>query len=141
MRILERSAGIIPIYLAPEGPLVLVVKQHQGHWSIPKGHIEDGETDIDAALRELKEETGVTDIKVDQKAKISHYYDFERNGEKIEKEVIYFPGIAKSRQVNIQEHEILDFAWVRVSQLKDKFISNPSRQKLINKIDDYIGSL
>ena len=39
---------------------VLVVSQHGTSWSLPKGHIEDGETLLEAALREIREETGVT---------------------------------------------------------------------------------
>lgn len=38
---------------------IAVVNQNNNSWSLPKGHVEDGETDIEAALREIKEETGI----------------------------------------------------------------------------------
>lgn len=38
---------------------VLVVSQHGDSWSLPKGHIDDGETPIQAALREIEEESGI----------------------------------------------------------------------------------
>ena len=41
---------------------VLVVKSRDSSWSLPKGHIERGESPLEAALREIKEESGVTSL-------------------------------------------------------------------------------
>lgn len=41
---------------------VLVVNQNGDSWSLPKGHVEPGETDLQAAIREIAEESGVTDL-------------------------------------------------------------------------------
>ena len=41
---------------------VLVVSQHGRSWSLPKGHLEDNESLLDAAYREIEEETGLTDL-------------------------------------------------------------------------------
>ena len=43
---------------------VLVVSQHGTSWSLPKGHLEEGETPLEAALREIREETGVTRLEL-----------------------------------------------------------------------------
>ncbi|MEK7611342.1 MAG: NUDIX domain-containing protein [Patescibacteria group bacterium] len=40
--------------------LVLVVNQHGSSWSLPKGHIDDGEDALTAAKREITEESGIT---------------------------------------------------------------------------------
>ena len=50
-------------------------KKKQGHWDFPKGHVEDGETELQTALRELAEETGITDVEVfpDFNHKISYH--------------------------------------------------------------------
>ena len=45
----------------PEGK-VLVVNQNGDSWSLPKGHIDDGETALQAAKREVAEESGVKDL-------------------------------------------------------------------------------
>jgi 8-oxo-dGTP pyrophosphatase MutT (NUDIX family) len=54
-----RSAGGVVI----NNGLVLVVSQHGRSWSLPKGHIEDGEDAVAAARREIYEETGITELK------------------------------------------------------------------------------
>ncbi|MFH1332713.1 MAG: NUDIX domain-containing protein, partial [archaeon] len=53
----EKSAGVI-VYNNGE---FLILQYTAGHWDFPKGHIEKGETERETALRELKEETGITD--------------------------------------------------------------------------------
>lgn len=56
-----RSAG--GIVLNPSGQ-VLVVSQHGTSWSLPKGHVEEGEDALEAARREIYEEAGVTALKL-----------------------------------------------------------------------------
>ncbi|MFN4149834.1 MAG: NUDIX domain-containing protein [Candidatus Sericytochromatia bacterium] len=41
---------------------VLVVSQHGTSWSLPKGHIDEGEANLEAAKREIYEESGVTEL-------------------------------------------------------------------------------
>lgn len=53
------SAG--GVILNAEG-LILIVSQHGTSWSLPKGHIEDGEAVLEAAKREIWEETGITEL-------------------------------------------------------------------------------
>ncbi len=42
---------------------VLVVNQNNNSWSLPKGHIDPGESDLEAAKREVYEESGISDLK------------------------------------------------------------------------------
>lgn len=55
------SAGGVVINTQGE---VLVVNQNHDSWSLPKGHIEDGEDALMAAKREVAEESGITDLKL-----------------------------------------------------------------------------
>ncbi len=57
-RISKTAGGIV---VNPNGD-VLVVSQHGDSWSLPKGHLEDGEDAFIAAKREIAEESGVTDL-------------------------------------------------------------------------------
>jgi 8-oxo-dGTP pyrophosphatase MutT (NUDIX family) len=53
------SAGGVVIN---EQRMVLVVDQNGTSWSLPKGHVDPGEEPIQAAIREISEETGITDL-------------------------------------------------------------------------------
>lgn len=60
MKHTESAGGII---LNNEGE-VLVVSQHGTSWSLPKGHIEEGEDKLTAAKREIQEESGITNLEL-----------------------------------------------------------------------------
>lgn len=80
----RRSAGIIPVYRDGEQHRFLLLRAY-AHWDFPKGAIEEGETALDAALRETAEESGIGDLtfpwgtewretSVYAKDKIARYY-------------------------------------------------------------------
>lgn len=57
----QHSAGIITYTLDDNNEILyLLLRYGAGHWDLPKGKIESGETKQEAALRELMEETGLT---------------------------------------------------------------------------------
>lgn len=63
MRITESAGGVV---VGPEGK-VLVVNQDRRSWSLPKGHIDKGEAAQQAAVREIAEETGITELSFKKK--------------------------------------------------------------------------
>jgi 8-oxo-dGTP diphosphatase len=57
---LIRAAGGVVFTPGPaDTPLVLVIQDRYGTWTLPKGHLDPGETEEQAAMREIAEETGV----------------------------------------------------------------------------------
>ena len=61
----EVSAGGIVFRRDPDGtPRFLLIKDSYQHWGFPKGHLEDGESPVVAAVRETGEETGLLDLVV-----------------------------------------------------------------------------
>lgn len=61
---LETSSGGV-VYRVREGAIqFLLIRDPYGNWGLPKGHLEAGETPVDAAVREVAEETGLSDLEV-----------------------------------------------------------------------------
>ena len=56
----EYVCGAVLYTVTPSGIRYVLVIEKEGHCGLPKGHIEPGETETQTALREIREETGIT---------------------------------------------------------------------------------
>jgi 8-oxo-dGTP pyrophosphatase MutT (NUDIX family) len=72
----ESAGGII---VGPEGKLLLV-NQHNNSWSFPKGGVVEGETLLDAARREIREEAGITELEFLQELGSYTRYSLDKDG-------------------------------------------------------------
>ena len=116
MRVQEASFGIIPLQQV-EGVWRVLLILHKGgrHWAFPKGRSNPGETPLESAKRELKEETGLNVEKLLQEEPLPERYEFRRRGEIVIKTVQYFPAIV-SGEVQLQPEEIQDSKWVLLKE-------------------------
>ena len=130
----EKSCGAI-VYRKHHGNLEILLIKHvnSGHWSFPKGHVEEGETEIETALREIKEETGI-DVIIDPTFRETVSYFPRKDTQKV---VVYFIGKAKGYEYTKQEEEIADIRWVDVGHANtvltyenDKTIVNKARKAI-----------
>ena len=104
----EISCGTIVI----KDSKVLIVRQLDGYYGFPKGHMEDGETYIDTAIRETKEETGL-DVIIDSKKVYKTNYIINNE---INKTVIFFKAIPKNNRIVMQKDELMDIGFFSYSE-------------------------
>lgn len=105
----EKACGCIII----ENNRVLLVQQTNGDWGFPKGHVKGNETEVETAIREVKEETNV-DVKVEEDKRYSIEYDIE-DGE-IHKQVVYFVASKIGGDIAKQESEINVIQWLNFEE-------------------------
>ena len=130
----EKSCGGIIFYKTRQNVKILLVKNNNGrYWSFPKGHIEDGETEQETAIREIKEETGLDVTLVNSFREISEYCPFG----KIRKRVVFFLARAFTDNVKIQEEEIDSYIWVDLQQAR-KLCSYDNDLRIIDKAETTI---
>ena len=109
----EESFGIIALSKASGEWKVFLIQHKKGrYWGFPKGHAEGGETDLEAAFRELKEETNLTVVRCLQEEPFIEEYQFLKKGVPVEKRVVYFVAEVTGR-VRLQKEEIQDGVWVK----------------------------
>lgn len=61
---LETSSGGVVYRMHDDGPHFLLIRDPYENWGLPKGHLEGGETPLEAAVREVMEETGLNELRV-----------------------------------------------------------------------------
>ncbi len=107
----EKSCGAV-VYRKHHGNTEILLIKHlnSGHWSFPKGHVEEGETEIQTALREIKEETDI-DVMIDPTFRETVTYFPKKETQKV---VVYFMAKAKNFDFTPQETEIADIRWVDI---------------------------
>ncbi|MBB6430025.1 bis(5'-nucleosyl)-tetraphosphatase [Algisphaera agarilytica] len=136
----DYSCGVIPCRSGANGKEFLLVQLHAGHWSFPKGHPEAGETPIETARRELREETGLTDITLLESPAFEEMYSFtKRSGKVVEKTVTYYLGELSdpSAEVSVQPEEVADFAWGDAEATMQRMTFAEGR-RLFGEVLDYL---
>ena len=117
----------------------LVLNYPSGHWDLVKGHIENDEDPKDTAIRESKEETGITDIKFIDGFKEEIEYYFQYNNENIHKKVIFFLSETKQNKIVLSD-EHLDFIWLDFDDAMKK-ITFETAKSVVKKANDLLQSL
>lgn len=111
----RKSCGVLPCRKVNGYEEYLIVFESFSQcWSLPKGHMERGETEVQTALRELYEETGLTAV-VDTEKIATIEYPLSPVSRK---QVVFFRGEVTG-EVITREGEIERFKWVRAEELKD----------------------
>jgi 8-oxo-dGTP pyrophosphatase MutT (NUDIX family) len=101
-------------------------------WSLPKGHIEEGETPEQAAIREVAEETGIQS-EIEKPLGIIDFW-FMAGGKRIHKTVHHYLFRESGGLLAAQETEVDEVAWFPLNQIIDK-LAYPDEKKLIARTE------
>ena len=120
----EKSCGCIIINDQNE---VLLIHSNKGHWDFPKGHIEEGETEVETAKREVKEETNLK-VEVIEEYRYTQRYSPK---EDVIKEVVLFLGKNIGDNLKPQLEEVNEVRWFEYNKAIEKITYDNSREILI----------
>ena len=115
----ETSAGIVLYRKENTKNLFLLLHYPSGHWDFVKGKMEKNETTHETAIRETKEETGITDIVFAENFEEWIEYNFKYQGELVQKKVIFFLAETKTKEVKIS-HEHSGYTWMDYNSSMEK---------------------
>ncbi|MBU0596512.1 NUDIX domain-containing protein, partial [Candidatus Bipolaricaulota bacterium] len=126
----ERSAGFV-ITAKRDGAWTFLLLRHRGdgHWAFPKGRVEDGEDELEAATRETTEETGIGDIQPIPGFCVETSYRFRRDERQVSKRVTYFLAEAARGAVRLSdEHQ--ESRWLGAEEAAELLTYEESRRVL-----------
>jgi 8-oxo-dGTP pyrophosphatase MutT (NUDIX family) len=87
-------------------------------WSLPKGHVEAGETTEQAAIREVAEETGICGRITARLGSVD--YTFTVEGRRVHKRVHHFLMVAVGGELSDADVEVTEVAWVPLDELDER---------------------
>lgn len=144
----EKSAGAIIFRKENGNTYYLLLRYRSGHWEFPRGHIEEGETQEQAARREIKEETGIKDLKIIPgfreytKFLFKKTYNLKPEEKKkppwIFKLVYFFLAETVTKSVMLDE-ENTGFLWLPYEQALKKITYKPAKT-VFKKAHDFLVS-
>lgn len=132
----EKSCGAV-VYLNKDSEvLYLLLHYEAGHWDFVKGNVEPNEAEKETVVRELREETGITEAKFIEgfKHRIEYYY--RRQGDTVHKEVIFYLMETQTETVKIS-FEHIGFIWLNYKQAMEKLTFKNARE-LLKKANDFL---
>lgn len=129
----EKSCGCIIFKYDEEKLLFLVIKQTLGHFSFPKGHVEESESEKDTALREVKEETGFDISFVGDFREVITYSP--KPG--VLKDVVFFLGNVIDGVMTPQKDEVSLIEWLSYEDAF-KVVTYDDDKNVLKKAYEYI---
>ena len=129
-----KSCGFIAYKQIEGRNYYLIIKSLNGDVGFPKGHMEIGESELETAIRELKEETGIDTGELEEIYRIIH----QKN------QSIYYGYLLKTacdkEAIQLQENETIAYQWISKNELFE-FYDNQCSPTLKERLKDYIESI
>jgi bis(5'-nucleosidyl)-tetraphosphatase len=126
----QRSAGFVIFRRTASGETEFLLLDYGRHWDFTKGHVEKGEDDLTAAIRELKEETFLEDpVSVPGFQHEIRYYFRDRKQQLVHKTVIYFLAEVGQGKIHLSDEHV-GYAYLPFEEALQRLTYASSREIL-----------
>lgn len=135
------AGGVIVNFDEPGLPVAIIARINRGgrlEWCLPKGHPEGEESRVQAAAREIEEETGISGDVITSLGSIDYWFNV--SGHRVHKTVHHFLFSATGGELtteNDPDHEAVDVAWVNIDDVGRK-LSFPNERRIAEIAREYI---
>ena len=142
----EKSAGAV-IFRKEKGQILFLLlhypalshRAEKSYWDFPKGHIEKGEKLEETVRREVKEETGLEDIKFIKGFKETIRYFFRFQGKNILKFVTFFLVETKTKEIKISfEHN--GYQWLDYKNALER-LKFKNAKEVLKKANEFLNKI
>jgi len=113
------SAGGVAYRRVGDGvEIAMILTKPERRWQLPKGMIDDGETEEEAASREVREEAGINTQLISKIDRTEYWFTAEREGirSRFHKRVHWFVMLYVSGDVADHDHEVFEARWTPADQ-------------------------
>jgi len=136
------SSGGVIFRAGSEGSVEIVLVQVKGRnvWCLPKGIIDKGEDEPTAALREVREETGLTGRIVGRIGQISYWYFLKEEMMRVHKTVFFFLMSYMNGSTDDHDHEVEQAKWFPIDNAVSQ-LSYKSERDIVLRAKEMIEAL
>jgi bis(5'-nucleosidyl)-tetraphosphatase len=132
----EKSCGAVVFIKKDDQTNYLLLNYAAGHWDFVKGNVEINETEKETVLRELKEETGITDATFIENFKETIAYFYRRQGLTVHKEVVFFIIETHTEKVELS-YEHVGYIWLDYKHAMEK-LNFKNAKDVLQKTRDFL---
>ena len=129
----EKSCGAVVYKIENGEKMFLIEHMKMGHYSLPKGHVEEDETEIETAKREILEETSL-EVLIDSSFREVITYSPREDSIK---DVVYFIGKIIGVTMKNQESEDSEIYFLKFNEALD-LLTYENDKNVLKKANDYI---
>jgi 8-oxo-dGTP pyrophosphatase MutT (NUDIX family) len=132
----EKSCGAVIFIKKDEPTKYLLLNYAAGHWDFVKGNVEPNENEKQTVVRELQEETSITNAQFVEDFREPIVYFYRRQGLTVHKEVVFFVMEAYTDKVQLS-FEHVGYAWLDYQHAMEKLTFKNSKD-VLQKAHDFL---
>ncbi|MGD0646020.1 MAG: NUDIX domain-containing protein [Candidatus Bathyarchaeia archaeon] len=132
----EKSCGAVVFIKNDVSTNYLLLNYAAGHWDFVKGNVEPNESEKETVIRELNEETSITNAQFIDDFKETIAYFYRRQGLTVHKEVVFFVIEAHTDKVQLS-FEHIGYAWLDYPHAIEKLTFKNSKD-VLQKAHDFL---